>query len=230
MNSNQSSEQSTKLICGCRETIWSLLLLLLFTESRSKPKKKKIMLRIYVWELGDDRSSALRGGGFSSALEPRGWTAPQPRLISSFSTLFSLIWSELSLSGAQRWAERGGFQCHSVAFSQRRFHIMCLICVSAAAVEASLRYNCQTDISSRTICESYLTLWVASERRTFQSAPLCSSNSPLLSVNAEASGLEENLFYSYHLVAVERDGKYIYCKNWYFKSSGSKSPVQDQDL
>lgn len=54
--------------------------------------------RIYVCEPGDDRSSALRGGGFSSAVEPRGWTAPQPSLISSFSTPFRLIWfSSLSL-------------------------------------------------------------------------------------------------------------------------------------
>lgn len=47
--------------------------------------------RIYVWEPGDDKSSALRGGGFSLAVEPRGWTALQPRLISSFSTPFRLI-------------------------------------------------------------------------------------------------------------------------------------------
>lgn len=54
--------------------------------------------RIYVWEPGDDRSSALCCGEFSSAVEPRSWTAPQPRLISSFSMLFRLNWfSTLSL-------------------------------------------------------------------------------------------------------------------------------------
>lgn len=76
--------------------------------------------RIYVCEPGDDRSSALRGGGFGSAAGPRGWTAPQPRLISSFSTPFSLIWFS-SLSVALSSEQQRGFQSHAVAFSQLHF-------------------------------------------------------------------------------------------------------------
>ena len=77
-------------------------------------------LRIYVWEPGDDGSSTLCGVVFSSTMQPTGSMAPQPRLISSFSTLFRLIWFS-ALSVALSSEQRRLFPVSCRAFSQLNF-------------------------------------------------------------------------------------------------------------
>lgn len=95
----------------------ALLFLLTFTGSCTEPKDIQDLCLC----VGDVRNPPHNGGGFSSAVEPRGWAAPQPRLISSFSTLFSLIRFSAALSSEQR----GAFLCHTLAFSPTTFLRRC---------------------------------------------------------------------------------------------------------
>lgn len=118
---------------------------------------------------GDDRSSAaLRssgGGGFSSAVEPRGWTAPQPRLISSFSTpvqtdlvqhslsceherVFSVSHGGIFPASLRRRCER--FVCSS----QGQFHITRLFFVSAAAAAVAAACSHSDTTAKLTYCHA----------------------------------------------------------------------------
>lgn len=121
-------------------------------------------LRIYVWELGDDRSLTLCGSVFSSTMQPTGSMAPQPRLISSFSTLFRLICFS-ALCSTQQWAEKafssvmqGIFPAKFLRRSAKTSSTLCIYfctyCTGGSMY--SFRCHCQTDILSHKIRDSSL--------------------------------------------------------------------------